>query len=78
MSNAENTPTSTMTTTLTCKDSNLTVDSSIFTDESFRVDELKKTIIFLKEEQKRMLNSLHQEIAWLQIRNRGKIIVILM
>ena len=36
-----------------------------------RVDELEKTVKFLKEEQKRMLSDLHQEIASLQTKNRG-------
>lgn len=40
-------------------------------DPLLRIDELEKNIKFLKEEQKRMLCSLHKEIASLQSKNRG-------
>lgn len=40
-------------------------------DSLLRVDEFEKTVKFLKDEQKRMLCNLHQEIASLQSKNRG-------
>lgn len=43
-------------------------------DSSSRVRELEITIKFLKDEQKRMLDNLHHEIASLQAKNRGTII----
>lgn len=39
-------------------------------DAMLKIDELEKTVRFLKEEQKRMLCNLHQEIASLQSKNR--------
>ena len=43
-------------------------------DSLLRIDELKKAMEFLKDEQKRMLNNLHLEIASLQAKNRGTVI----
>lgn len=40
-------------------------------DPILKIDQMEKTIKFLKEEQKRMLSSLHEEIASLQAKNRG-------
>lgn len=52
------------------KNSNVCLNSNV-PDVMLRVDELEKTVTFLKEEQKCMLHNLHEEITSLQTRNRG-------
>ena len=52
---------------------NVRKSTTIAKDPLLRIDELEKNIKFLKEEQKRMLCSLHKEIASLQTKNRGTI-----
>lgn len=47
--------------------------AAISKDPLLRIDEMEKNIKFLKEEQKRMLCSLHKEIASLQAKNRGNL-----
>ncbi len=63
-----------VTTTEDEKNDNVSADTKT-TDVMLRVNELEKTIKFLKEDQKRMLSYLHQEIASLQNKNRGNILL---